>query len=56
MFLEITEPCAEPLELDIHVSKTACESLELVRLNRTVDAPRELADPSLDPQSLRLEL
>jgi hypothetical protein len=24
--------------------------------NRTVDAPRELADPPLDPQSLRLEL
>ena len=56
MFLKIAEPCAEPLELDIHVSKTACESLELVSLNRTVDAPRDLADPSLDPQSLRLEL
>ena len=56
MLLKIAEPRTEPLELDIHVSKTACERLELVCRHRAVDAPRELADPPLDPQSLRLEL
>ena len=56
VLLKVAKPCAEPLELDIHVSEASRERLEFVRLHRAVDAPGELADSPLDPQSLRLEL
>jgi hypothetical protein len=53
---EGAEPDAQAVELDIYVSETACERLELVRLLLAVDASGELADPPLDPQTLGLEL
>lgn len=56
MLLEGAEPVAQPVELDIYVSETACEGLELVRLLLAVDASRELADPPFEPQTLGLEL